>query len=71
MLTEFKRQATPAQAGGPLSGAQLTTGSVSHVATRRLLIQRYHDRFINIKGKMGPSIKILPKKLPANRKSIK
>lgn len=47
------------------------TGSVSQVATIRLLIQRYQDGLINIKGKKGPSMKMLPKKLPQNRVSIK
>lgn len=44
---------------------------MSQVATIRLLIQRYQDGLINIKGKKGPIMKMLPKKLPQNRVSIK
>lgn len=49
----------------------LTTGSVSQVATMQSVIQRYQAGEINIKGRKGPSMKILPKKLPKNSASAK
>lgn len=49
----------------------LTTGSVSQVATMRSVIQRYQAGEINIKGRKGPSMNILPKKLPKNSASAK
>jgi len=50
---------------------QLTTGSVSQVATTQSVIQRYQAGEINIKGRKGPSMNILPKKLPRNSASTK
>lgn len=49
----------------------LTTGRVSQVATMRSVIQRYHAGDRNMRGKTGPSMKILPKKLPKNRVTTK
>lgn len=49
----------------------LTTGSVSQVATMQSVIQRYQAGETNIKGRKGPSMNILPKKLPKNSASAK
>lgn len=49
----------------------LTTGRVSQVATMRSVIQRYHAGDRNMMGKIGPSMTILPKKLPKNRVTTK
>lgn len=49
----------------------LTTGRVSQVATMRSVIQRYHPGDTNMRGKTGPSMKMLPKKLPKNRVTTK
>lgn len=54
-----------------LDDVPLTTGSVSQVATMQSVIQRYQAGEMNIKGRKGPSMNILPKKLPKNSASAK
>ena len=48
-----------------------TTGRVSQVATMRSVIQRYQAGDSSMRGKNGPSMKTLPKKLPKNRVTTK
>lgn len=41
------------------------------MATTQSVIQRYQDGETNIKGRRGPSMNMLPKKLPKNSASTK
>lgn len=50
---------------------QLTTGRVNQVATTRSVSQRYQAGEIDISGSRGPSMKMLPKKLPKKSASTK
>lgn len=48
-----------------------TTGRVSQVATMRSVIQRYQAGDSSMRGRNGPSMKTLPKKLAKNRVTTK